>query len=474
VAEVPPPAFEGHDGRFNREHGIRLSIDQGEASVAGRIAFNLRELSGAFGDIGTDLPLLLGLVAINGLDASSVFVLFGVFQILNGVRYGLPMPVQPLKAMAAIMIATRPDPSLLFGAGLSIGAIMIVLSFTGALTKLHERMPRSVVRGIQLGLGMSLMAIAAGYMQRDGLAGWVLAGAGLVFVLALRRRSSFPTSLVLIAAGGAYALVGGLNLGLIADGVGLHLPRFQLPTIEGILQGTLLLSLQQLPLSIANSVIATSLLVADLFPARKDVTIRSIGTTYGLMNLVAPFFGGVPVCHGCGGLAGHVRFGARTGGSVIIYGTMFLVVGLFFSSVVEELLVVFPFPVLGVILALEGLALVFLVEKAAPEPNGLMVALLVGALVIAVPYGYLVGMVAGILLHHVLSRSRVDLGRIHAIRWVEGLVGGGSRRGAAVLGLGGLHGPGPHGVTGGRWRPEIRPSAAGARASAEAPDEEPG
>ena len=177
-----------------------------------------------------------------------------------------------------------------------------------------------------------------------------------------------------------------------------------------LLFGAGLLTLQQLPLSIANSIIANALLVADLFPARKDVTVENIATTYGIMNVVAPFFGGIPVCHGCGGLAGHYRFGARIGGSVVICGSIFLVVGLFFSSVVTEVLAIFPFPVLGVILAFEWLALVLLVEKAAVEPNGLAVAVLVGALILAVPYGYLVGMVVGTLAFLALRRSGVRLG----------------------------------------------------------------
>ena len=61
------------------------------------------------------------------------------------------------------------------------------------------------------------------------------------------------------------------------------------------------------------STIATSVLVRDLFPGRPTLGIRHITLAYGSMNLVVPFFSGVPVRHGCGGLAGHYRFGARTG-----------------------------------------------------------------------------------------------------------------------------------------------------------------
>jgi hypothetical protein len=377
--------------------------------LGGRVAFNRLELAGAFGDIGTDLPLILGMVAINHLDPASVFIMFGVFQIFNGLRYGIPMPVQPLKAIAAIMIATKPDVSLLFGSGLSLGLMMLFLNVTGLVSKVDRWMPKGVVRGIQAGLGFSLMTIAVGYVQKDGLAGWVLAAAGVAFVLAMSRRGGFPTALVLVLAGALYAAFLGIDLGTISAGVGIHLPHFQVPTLDAVAQGTLLLSLQQLPLSIANSVIATSLLVSDLFPSRRDITSKSISATYAGMNLIAPFFGGIPVCHGCGGLAGHYRFGARTGGSVIIYGSIYVIIGLFFASVVNELLKIFPFSVLGVILLFEGLTLLLLLKKVASDSNDLTVALVVAFMVVALPYGYLLGMVAGSALHLLLKGEKVKL-----------------------------------------------------------------
>ena len=73
-----------------------------------------------------------------------------------------------------------------------------------------------------------------------------------------------------------------------------------------------------------NSILATRQIASDLFPARQ-ITIRKLGLTYAAMNLLNPWFGGVPTCHGSGGMAGHYTFGARTGGSVIIYGLFYLV-----------------------------------------------------------------------------------------------------------------------------------------------------
>jgi len=115
-----------------------------------------------------------------------------------------------------------------------------------------------------------------------------------------------------------------------------------------------LLVLPQVPLSLSNSVIATQRTVADLFP-EKPVSLRGIGRTYGFINLLSPWFGGIPMCHGCGGLAGYYALGARTGGlPVIIYGSLYLLVGALFSGVFQEVLRVFPAPVLGAVLLVEA------------------------------------------------------------------------------------------------------------------------
>ncbi|MFQ5838558.1 MAG: putative sulfate/molybdate transporter [Thermoplasmata archaeon] len=373
------------------------------------VSFNRNELAGAFGDIGTDLPLILGMVAINGLDATSAFVMFGVFQILTAFRYGLPMPVQPLKAMAALMIATGAPPEILFGGGLVVGAAMLVLSLTGAIDRFSAVIPEGVVRGIQLGLGMSLMLVAFSFMQRGGTPGLVVAFAGVLVVILLGRSTRFPPALILIGAGVGLSVFQGLDTSVLLQEVGLSLPKFHIPSVESTIQGGITLAIPQIPLSVANSVIATSYLVTDLFPGRRDITPRKISMTYALINLTSPFFSGVPVCHGSGGLAGHYRFGARTGGSVLIYGAIFLILGLFFGNVIFEAVKVFPFPILGALLFFEGFALVKLITHVKESSTDLLVALLVGVIIIGLPYGYVIGMLGGSAAYYLLRRRKIFL-----------------------------------------------------------------
>ena len=145
--------------------------------------FDRNEFAGAFGDIGTDVPLPIGMALAAKLDGTSVLVMFGVMQILTGIGYRMPMPVQPLKAMAAIVIAQQASAATLYGAGLAIGVVMLLLATTGLLDWMTRVVPKSVVRGIQLDLGLQLASIALGkFVQSDGASGYALAGAAFLIM----------------------------------------------------------------------------------------------------------------------------------------------------------------------------------------------------------------------------------------------------------------------------------------------------
>jgi MFS superfamily sulfate permease-like transporter len=377
-----------------------------------RLRFDRHELAGAFGDIGTDLPLLIALIVTCGLDAASVCILFGALQIATGILYGIPMPVQPLKAMATIMLAQRLSPGILAGGGLVIGVAMLVLAATGLLDWLARVVPKEVVRGIQLGLGITLGSLALKeYAGAEGAPGYVLAGISVVALLTLARQRRVPAPLVVIGLGFVYAA---LKLdGALVQAVGLRLPSFRAPTWDEMSQGALLLAIPQIPLSLGNSVIATSQTTRDLFPDRA-VSVRKIGLTYSLMNLVAPWFGGVPVCHGCGGLVGFYGFGARTGGAPVFYGAMYLVLGLVFAPGFAQIVHVFPMPILGVVLLFEAIGLMTLVRDVAAERSAFWIALGVAAAVVGLPYGYVVGLVAGTLTAWGVRRGWVTTPSISA------------------------------------------------------------
>jgi MFS superfamily sulfate permease-like transporter len=368
------------------------------------IAFGRQEWNGAFGDLGTDLPLLAGMILTAKLDAASVLILFGVMQILTGLLYRIPMPVQPLKAMATLVISQHLSSNILFGGGIAIGLTMGILTFSGALDLLAKWIALPVVRGLQLGLAMQLSLLALkDYTARDGLTGYALAFVAFLLILLLQRRA-YPAALFALGLGVLYAIFvspDSARLTLDALTPSLSLPKPYTPTLNDIAQGFLLLALPQIALSIGNSILATARAAQDLFPDAA-LNVRRIGLSYAAMNLFAPLFSGVPVCHGVGGLAGHYAFGARTAGSVIIYGGFYVLLGLLFSGSFEVLLHAFPMPLLGVMLLFEAVAL-SRVALALDREHDLGITALTALIVLGLPYGFLVGLLLGSLAYYALK-----------------------------------------------------------------------
>jgi len=369
-----------------------------EGLLGGRLRFDRRELAGSFGDLGTDFPLVAGMILVGGLDAASVLILFGLMQVASGLLYGLPMPAQPLKAVAVIVIAQEVSPEVLYGGGLAIGAVMLLLTVTGLLTWLDRVLPKSVIRGIQFGLGLTLAQLALGrYVAAEGAVGYALAAGAFLLVVVLSGNRKLPPAIPVILLGLVWGWTVKLPPGTPAEAFGLALPAVRTPSMDAVVEGFLVLGLAQIPLSLGNSIFATRQLTEDLFPER-PVGVRKIGLTYSVMNLVSPFFSGIPTCHGSGGLAGHHTFGARSGGSPVIYGGLYLVLGLFFSRGFDQAIHLFPEPVLGVILLFEALVLMRLIRDMTGDRFQLTVVVLVGLAALSLPYGFLVGLVGGTLL----------------------------------------------------------------------------
>ncbi len=374
-----------------------------------RIRFDRNELAGSFGDIGTDFPLVVSLILVAGLDPTSVLVMFGAMQIFTGLFYGIPMPVQPLKAMTVIVLTQKLTGNILYAGGLAIGLVMLFLTASNLLSWIGKVVPKSVVRGIQFGLGMQLATLALkDYVSADGANGYILAAVSFVIVIALLGNRKYPASLFVIILGLVYALALKVSAGTIIQGIGFALPHFRTITTGDLWTGFIILTLPQIPLSIGNSVLATRQVAADFFPEKK-LGIKKIGLTYSLMNLIVPFFGGIPVCHGSGGMVGHYTFGGRTGGSVAIYGMIYLTLGLFFSGIFGDAIQLFPKPMLGIILLFEGWMLMKLTKDLKDSKTDLGIAFLVGLLAIGLPYGYIVGLVVGTVLAKMIEKKIVKL-----------------------------------------------------------------
>jgi predicted benzoate:H+ symporter BenE len=320
--------------------------------------YDLQELAGAFGDLGTLIPFLVGYITISKMDPVGVLVAFGLFKIFVGLYFKTPVPVQPMKAIgtAAITHAASIGQGAIWASGLFTGIFWLVMGLTGAITWIAKITSRPIVHGLVLGLGLGFILEGVRMMHGDPLLA-VVAVAGTFLLLSYER---VPAMLVLLGFGVTVEVIRGPSLLSELGRVSFHLrlPEFALTKIgwEDLATGVLILGLPQVALTLGNAIIATVEENNSLFPDR-PITVKAVAIDHGVMNLVGTSLGGVPMCHGAGGMAGHVRFGARTGGALVILGALVLFVGLFLGDSVATLFRLFPRSLLGVILLFGGLEL---------------------------------------------------------------------------------------------------------------------
>jgi hypothetical protein len=320
------------------------------ASRLGRLA---GEAGGAFGDLGTLLPLGLGAVAIGGLALSSVLFGFGVALVASGLFYGLPLAVQPMKVIAATIIAGELGPGEVAAAGLMSGALLLVLAATGAIGRLAWLIPKSVTAGLQVGLGLTMAVLGLDLVLASPWLG--LAAVGLLAVLLpLGRGIAAPSVLVIVSGLGWLA---GLTVAPGGLAVGVTLPVFALPTTEEAWRGFWLGVVPQLPLTLTNAVILTAALARDLYPGARRASERNLALTTGLGNLVLAPLGALPMCHGAGGLQAQHRFGARTGMAPAILGALLLTLAVGLGNEAAALLALIPSAAIGALLLAAGVDL---------------------------------------------------------------------------------------------------------------------
>ncbi|KAL1827861.1 hypothetical protein ACET3Z_006273 [Daucus carota] len=417
-------------------------------TMAGKLKTNLRfrskwsELNGAMGDLGTYIPIVLALTLAKDLNLGTTLVFTGVYNIVTGAIYGVPMPVQPMKSIAAVAIST-PDFGIpeVMAAGICTGAILFLLGVTGLMQLVYKLIPLPVVRGIQLAQGLSFAMTAVKYVQKEqnfakskssgerpwiGLDGMVLALVCAIFIVVFTgagdehdeesddlgggverfdkgRRlrkiiASLPSAFIIFLLGVVLAFIRGpkvvkdITFGPSPFGV---IKLSKQAWKDGFIKGTI----PQLPLSVLNSVIAVCKLSSDLFPG-KDISATSVSVSVGVMNLVGCWFGAMPCCHGAGGLAGQYKFGGRSGGCVALLGAAKLALGLLLGSSLVKILNQFPVGVLGVLLLFAGIELAMCCKDMNSKEDSFVMLLctavsLVGS---SAAKGFVCGLVVYILL----------------------------------------------------------------------------
>jgi hypothetical protein len=372
--------------------------------------FDRMEWAGAFGDLGTLVPFAVAYITLLGVDPYGILLTFGLAKIASGLYYRTPFPIQPMKAIGTVATTQAAQtftiaPGAVQGAGIVTGLVWLALGLTGATRKVADFVSRPVAVGIVLGLGLGFMLEGTKMMA----ANWLLGGVALAATALLLTNRVIPVMFLLLLAGAVVALIRDpLLLGeLQAMQVGFRAPSLTLGGITwyDLMVGTVFLALPQVPLTLGNAIIAVTEENNRLFPDR-PVTARKVSISTGIMNLLAAPLGGVPMCHGAGGMAGHVRFGARTGGAMIILGTILLAIALFLSDSVATIFRIFPPPILGVILFFTGAQLALGSCDFGKRKDERFVTLVTAALAM---WNIGLAFVVGIAAYHLLKRGWMRL-----------------------------------------------------------------
>ena len=395
------------------------------------LSFNRTEFAGSLGDLGTLLPLAAGLIIINRLDPTGIFFTIGLFYILTGLYFRVTCPVEPMKVISGYAIAMSISAAQIQASCFWVAVILLLFGLTGLIDVITRFISKPVTRGIQLATGILLITQGVRLMlgssklqlvqgtaepylqiQRVGfLPIGLLLGLGLgLLCLVLLDNKRLPAAVVVIGAGVLIGLLAGSRQGWEDLTLGLNLPAllpYGLPTAADFSFALVILILPQIPMTIANAVIANADLSNQYFGEKSSrVTQRGLCVSMALANATSFFLAGIPLCHGAGGLASRYRFGARTGGSNLIIGIIFLLIAVMFGEHTLILVHLLPLSVLGVLLVFAGAQLGLTVIDMHDRKEFFVILLIVG---ITLAANLAAGFLVGILIDRLISRNHFSI-----------------------------------------------------------------
>lgn len=381
--------------------------------------FNRREFAGSLGDLGTILPLALGMILVNGLSATGVFFSVGLFYLLTGFYFKITVPVQPMKVIGAYSIATMMSAEQVLASSFLMAVFLLIIALTGTINAIAKYAPKSVIRGVQLSTGMLLMSqgvkmmvgtskiqelykMAEPYLRIDALGpvpiGIIIGTIGIFMTLLLLDNKKIPAGLVLVGAGLLIGLLLGSRQALSQVQPGFYLPQwmpFGFPGKADMMFAVFALVLPQIPMTVGNAVIANKDLATTYFGEKSArMTYKSLCLSMAVGNMISFFTGGMPMCHGAGGLSAHYRFGARTAGSNLMIGSILIGLVLFLGDGILSVLTLLPLSILGVLLIFAGSQLAMMILDIRDTKNMFVVVCMLAVTLAAnLTAGFVVGLI---------------------------------------------------------------------------------
>jgi len=357
--------------------------------------FSLREFAGALGDFGPLNPFILGYIAILGLDPTGIFLAMGLANIALGLVYKLPLPLEAKKVIGTTALSEKWSPSQVYLSGILTGSAWLFLTFSDLVKRLARLTPVVVIRGVQLGLMAILLKESLTLMASNPL----LALTSIAVILVLLKNEFLPSAIAVFTLGLAVALLSNPHINLK---IGLYLPSIHVPSPQAINLSLLTAVFAQLALTFSNAILATCLAINERFPDRR-IKEENLAMNMGLINILLPFIGGIPMCHGAGGFASQYFFGGRTEGAMIMEGICEVILALFLAESVVAIFAAFPTSIIGAMLLFASLEL----GKPTARLRGLdlIEAISIGA--ISLLTNLAMGFLVGLLLHYVLDMMRL-------------------------------------------------------------------
>ncbi|GGO00576.1 MULTISPECIES: putative sulfate/molybdate transporter [Haloarcula] len=361
---------------------MAFSIDYREDT---RFDVAWHEVTGAVGDSATVLPVVVAVAMLTDLSLPVMLLWFGAMQVVWGLYYGMPVSVEPMKALAALVVAGAVSTGELVVAGLLLGVVLLGLGWTRTLETVERYVGTVVVRGVQFGVALVLFETGLGLAGGDLRLAALAVGVAVALTVGGYRSVS---ALAVFAVGGVVAL---LSSGMPTPALPLPDAMLTLPAADLTVR-SVEATLAQLAMTVGNAALATSVLLGDYFDG--DVSADQLSTSMGAMNLLAVPLGGFPMCHGSGGVAGKYAFGARTPGANVVLGVGYALVAVLTVGLVAA----YPTSVLGVILALVA---VQLGRTGLGEADSTLPVVAIGVLGVLTNLG--VAFVVGIVGYHALG-----------------------------------------------------------------------
>ncbi|MFP3873355.1 MAG: putative sulfate/molybdate transporter [Thiohalophilus sp.] len=396
-----------------------------------RMKFDRMELAGSLGDLGTLLPIAVAMVVINGLDPLGLFLSIGVFYVAAGLYFGITVPVQPMKVIGAYAIATGMSAEQILASSFLMGVLLLIIGVTGAIDLIRKITQKAVIRGVQLATGALLIAsgikfiigtsrlqmlqqAAEPYLTVQAIGpvpvGLVLGGIGGLFTLLLLDNRKIPAGLVIVLGGFVLGLTFGAPIEPGSIGLALALPEvfpFDFPSSADFSFALFALVLPQLPMTLGNAVLAYTDLSREYFgKLSARLTNRSACVSMALANFFSFSLGGMPLCHGAGGLAAHYRFGARTAGSNLMIGLIFAALALLFGHHIVNILNLLPMSILGVLLVFAGSQLTLSIIDLDSRKDYFVATLILG---VTLASNLAAGFIVGIVIAQLLRWKRLSV-----------------------------------------------------------------